>query len=225
MGIVMLIITLLVGYFIGSVPTSIIVAKKVKNIDIREHGSKNAGGTNVGRVLGKRYGALVIVIDMLKTIIAVWGTYLIIGYTPLYNYCLGNNISYYVYPVAIAVSIGHCFPIFASFNGGKAVSTCAGSILSFSLPITILVSLVFLITLKIKKYVSLCSILCSLLIAFLSILIFIPNFGVHLIYSPLEPHIMMVITLFVESIILIIRHRSNIKRLISGKESKIKWMK
>lgn len=225
MGIVMLIIVFLVGYFIGSIPTSIIVARKVKNIDIREHGSKNAGGTNVGRVLGKKYGALVIVIDMLKTIIAVWGTYLIIRYTSLYNHCLGNDISYYVYPVAIAVCIGHCFPIFASFNGGKAVSTCAGSILAFSFPITLIASLVFLIILKIKKFVSLCSMLCSLLIAFLSILIFIPYFGEYLIYSPLTPHIMMVITLFVESFILIIRHRSNIQRLIKGEESKIKWMK
>lgn len=225
MGVLILLGVLIIGYLIGSIPTSIIIAKKVKNIDIREHGSHNAGGTNVGRVLGKRYGVLVIALDMLKTIFMIWATYLLLTYTPLSNHLLGNEISYYVYPVALAVSLGHCFPIFASFKGGKAVATSAGTILAFSLPITLVAALAFFLILKIKKHVSLGSLLGSLIIFLLSFLVLIPSIQNFIVYSPLNPHFMMIIVMFLESVLLFIRHIPNIKRLFNGTESKIKWMK
>lgn len=225
MGILLLIIILIIGYVIGSIPTSIIISKKVKKIDIREYGSHNAGGTNVGRVLGKKYGAIVILLDMLKTIIPVWAVYLLLTYTPLNKHLLGNEIAFYIYPLALFISIGHCFPLFASFKGGKAVSTCAGTILAFSLPITLFTALCYLIILKIKKHVSLSSIICSIILFILSFLVLIPEINNWILYPPLNPHFMLIIIMFLESVLLIIRHSSNIKRLLNGTENKIKWMK
>ncbi len=225
MGILLLIIILIVGYIIGSIPTSIIISKKVKNIDIREYGSHNAGGTNVGRVLGKKYGAIVILLDMLKTIIPVWTVYLLLTYTPLNNHLLSNEVSFYIYPLALIISIGHCYPLFASFKGGKAVSTCAGTILAFSLPITLFAALCYLIILKIKKHVSLSSIICSVILFILSFLVLVPGINNWILYPPLNPHFMLIIIMFLESFLLIVRHSSNIQRLLNGTESKIKWMK
>lgn len=225
LGIIILICVLIIGYVIGSIPTSILISKKVKNIDIREFGSHNAGGTNVGRVLGKKYGAIVILLDMFKTIIPVWGIYLLLTFTPLNNYLLGNEIAFYIYPLALFISIGHCYPLFASFKGGKAVSTCAGTILAFSLPITLFTALWYLIILKIKKYVSLSSIICSIMLFIFSFLVLVPGIKEWILYSPLTPHYMLIIVMLLESILLIVRHSANIKRLANGTESKIKWLK
>lgn len=224
-GILLLIGILIFGYIIGSIPTAVIISKTFKHYDIRDYGSHNAGGTNVGRIMGKKYGVLVIALDMLKIAFAIWTTYFLVTYTDLNRYCLNQQPAYYYYSVAFTTSIGHCFPIFASFKGGKAVATFYGALLSFSPLITIITALSFFLILKIKKYVSLASILSSVLASLCSLLIFIPTINEIILYPCLIPHFLFVIIIALLSLFLIVRHRENIKRIIKGTESKIKWMK
>ncbi len=224
-GILLLIGTLIFGYIIGSIPTAVIISKTFKHYDIRDYGSHNAGGTNVGRVMGKKYGVLVIALDMLKIALAIWTTYFLVTSTSLSQYCLNSQPAYYYYSIAITTSIGHCFPIFASFKGGKAVATFYGALLSFSPLLSLVAALTFFIILKIKKYVSLASILSSVLAALCSLLILIPSINKYFLYPCLTPHFLFAIVITLLSLFLIRRHRENIKRLKNGNESKIKWMK
>lgn len=224
-GILLLVGTLIFGYIIGSIPTAVIISKTFKHYDIRDYGSHNAGGTNVGRVMGKKYGVLVIVLDMLKIALAIWSTYFLVTATNLYHYCLNEQPAYYYYSVALTTSIGHCFPIFASFKGGKAVATFYGALLSLTPVIALISALAFFLILKLKKYVSLASILSSVLAAFCSLLIFISPINEILLYPCLAAHFIFVIIITLLSLFLVMRHHENIKRIKKGTESKIKWMK
>lgn len=211
---------LIIGYLFGSISSGIIISKKFFKKDVRDFGSKNVGGTNMGRVFGKKAGLIVIMLDMLKTIIPIWLAYFILKYTPLNQY----NMSYYGYLIAgLGAVIGHCYPVFFGFKGGKAVASFSGFVIAtcwFLVPIGLIL---FLLILKIQKKVSLTSILFSLISSLLSfMLIILPdwfmNFG-------MEYRIGYSISLLICSIILAIRHKDNIKRIINGTESKITWMK
>ena len=210
----------IVGYLFGSISTGTILSKKLFKKDIRELGSKNSGATNMGRVFGLKIGLLVIILDMLKTIIPIWITFFILNKTSLVKYELGN-VGHLL--CGISAIIGHCYPIFFSFKGGKAVSSYAGFIAAtswFLIPIGLVL---YLIILKIQKKVSLTSIIVSLVIACISLtLMYLPSYFMNF---NMNSGINYSVALFISSIILIIRHKDNIKRIISGKESKIKWMK
>lgn len=204
--IVVEILLLLVSYLLGSVPNALIISKTCKGIDIREHGSKNMGATNVLRVLGFKYGIIVFFLDALKASIII--IMFKIGIFSLEKYCHIPLLTYGLFAV-----IGHLFPVFAKFKGGKGVACSAGIICSYAPLIAVPTLLVFLIVVLITKYVSLGSILAVLTSVIFSILT--PIF----MNEPIDW--ILVIVCSIVLVIFLITHRTNIKRLINGEESKI----
>lgn len=186
------VIYILLGYLIGSIPTALIVSRR-KNMDIRQHGSGNIGATNTFRVLGKKAGYLVSLIDILKGVIPTLIALLISG-------------EYYAIFAGVAASIGHSYSIFANFKGGKSVATSAG-VLTVLNPLSILFGvIVFGTVLLITKYVSLSS-----MFAAVSVVLFVVFFE--------DSNWTRYTTLFL-ALFIIFRHYSNISRLVKGVENK-----
>jgi len=216
LNIVYLLISIIIGYLFGSIPFALIVGKNFFNKDIREFGSKNLGGTNAGRVLGMKAGAAVIALDILKVVLCFSVIYI------LFKVLLNDyNYTYYLLFGGLFAIIGHCFPVFAQFRGGKAVSTLVGFALCTNYIILIIAVIFFLITLKKSKMVSLSSLIGSLVGSIMS---FIPIFGFSMLYG-IPQNIYYGIFMSTATLILYIRHSQNIKRIISKSENKIKWMK
>ena len=160
---------LLFGYLFGSIPCGVIVGKVFYHRDPREEGSKNSGGTNVGRLMGKKAGLIVIFLDMVKCVIPLIVVWAIFKFSPLlatFEANLGQAMwddgIFYIYLTPIGVSIGHCWPVFANFKGGKAVANFGGYGLATSWFTSLFGFGAFFITLKIKKYVSLGSIMAGI---------------------------------------------------------------
>jgi glycerol-3-phosphate acyltransferase PlsY len=193
----------IISYFIGSIPFGFLITKIVKGVDIRQIGSGNPGATNVSRVLGKPYGILVFFLDMLK------------GFLPIFTFDLlsgshGHDSSLIL--CSVSVICGHTFPIFLGFKGGKAAATGCGVFLWLA-PIPLLISVaVWLITISISRYISLGSIISSIILATSLILLGKDPFGQELYLT--------LFSVFM-AILIIIRHKSNIKRLLNGTENKI----
>lgn len=193
---------ILLGYLYGSIPYALVIGKLFYNTDVRNSGSGNLGGTNAGRVLGKKAGLAVIILDALKAVVI----FLLTNYLSSILH-FNNDIKYIA---GLACIIGHCWPIFAQFKGGKAVSTCIGYFMCIA-PIWAILSLVvFFIILKISKYVSLSSIVASL-----SVLAITPFLNISLIGK---------ICTSIAIMILVYRHKDNIIRIKNHTESKISWM-
>ncbi len=197
----------IIAYLFGSIPTAIIAGKILKGIDIREHGSGNAGATNVLRVLGWKAGLVVLMIDMLKGFVPVFWI------APLF--ATPDYVVYYQILAAIAAILGHIWTLFAGFKGGKGVGTSAGVFLGLA-PWPLLSALaVFIVVVALTRYVSLGSLLAAL--AFLAGLLaerFVLNIPV--------PDIL----LYLGAIVVILiwyAHRENIKRLIAGNENKVSF--
>ncbi|GGA62166.1 glycerol-3-phosphate 1-O-acyltransferase PlsY [Ornithinibacillus halotolerans] len=186
----------IIAYLLGSIPSALIVGKVGYNIDIREHGSGNLGGTNTFRVLGIKAGIIVTLADILKGTVAT--------VIPLLF-----DADVYRLAIGIFAVIGHTYPVFARFKGGKAVATSGGIILGVNPILFGIMVLTFLLTLKISKYVSLSSMITGVVSFIVSI--FIGDIGLMIVIG--------VLTLFV-----IYRHLANIKRIINKTEPKIKWM-
>lgn len=204
------ILLLTISYLFGSIPNALIISKLCKGIDIREYGSKNMGATNTFRVLGLKYGLLVFFLDALKASVIII----------LFKVGIFSLDKYYHIPLityGIMAIIGHLFPVFANFKGGKGVACSAGLICSYAPIIAIPTLLTFLIVVIFTKYVSLGSI-----IAVISALLF--SFIIPILKSePLD--IPLIIAVSVVCIIFIISHRKNIIRLINHEESKISFNK
>ncbi|NPC92916.1 glycerol-3-phosphate 1-O-acyltransferase PlsY [Bacillus sp. WMMC1349] len=184
------------AYLIGSIPSGLIVGKVAKGIDIREHGSGNLGATNAFRTLGIKAGSIVVVGDILKGTLATFLPVIIhIDVHPLF--------------AGVAAVIGHMFPIFAKFKGGKAVATSGGVLLCYQPLLFLTMLIAFFLFLYITKYVSLSSILTGLYTT---------------IYSLFTKDIFLVAVVAVLTVFVIYRHRTNIKRIINKTEPKIKWM-
>ncbi len=216
----LLAIIILLSYLVGSIPNSIIISKAVKGIDIRKHGSGNAGGTNVMRVLGWKHGMLVILLDALKGAIAVvviarlhYGPLPFANVSPFDDFTLVQIIA------GMAAVVGHIWTIFAGFKGGKGIATALGMMLML-ITIDMLIALgVFVVVVSISRYVSLGSILTA--IAVPSVLYIRENvFHVDIVgYNVLFPFIIVV------SLLVIFTHRKNLVRLFNGSESKISFKK
>ena len=202
MKILIYLLLIIMSYLYGSIPFALVIGKIFYNTDIRNQGSGNLGGTNAGRVLGKKAGLYVILLDASKCCISILIARIVASYT-------GINADI-IYLCALACVIGHCYPIFAGFRGGKAVSVAIGYALMTNIYAFFIAIIVFLITLKISKYVSLSSILGSATILILS-----PFIG----YSTIG-----IITNACIVGLLIYKHKENIKRIKNGTESKITWM-
>jgi len=202
------ILSLILAYLIGSIPTAVWIGKIFYNLDVREHGSGNAGATNTFRVLGKAAGIPVLIFDILKGILAISLA------NTLGDYIKGGD-SLINLKIALGVSafLGHLYPIYVGFRGGKGVATMLGIIISLNYPSALLAVAVFIIVFKISKYVSL-----SAMIAAYSYPVFI-----LVIYKSNSPT-MVVFSLLV-AVIITITHQKNIERLFNNKESKMSLFK
>lgn len=199
----LIIVWIIIGYVIGSIPWALVIGKVFFNKDIRNYGSGNLGGSNAARVLGFPIGALVILLDGLKAFLTM---------------LVCNNI----YPdatlfVGLAACIGHCYPLFANFKGGKAVATTYGYLLGIGVFIThdvifsfIFPVLMFFIILGLTKIVSISSMGAMVFETIVAFLTFKNN---------LAAYIVLFLTLFI-----IYRHRSNIVRLIKKEEAKVGFL-
>jgi len=208
-----IIILAISSYLLGSIPTVIITGKLLKHIDIRQHGSGNAGATNVFRVLGWRAGLVVLIIDMFKGFLAAG---LLIRLFPQ----LWSDTDYRIYwqiMAGLIAILGHIWTIFAGFRGGKGVGTAAGVILGLQ-PFPVLICLiVFIVIVARTRYVSLGSITSAILLPF----ILLGNkFLLHL-----EVPVAMLILSVLLALLIVFTHRQNISRLIQGNENKISWTK
>lgn len=201
-------IVAVIAYLFGSFPTALIAGKLLKKIDIREHGSGNAGATNVVRVLGWKAGLIVLLIDMFKGFVPVFWLAPVIAGTTEYTI-------YYQILAAVAAIAGHIWTVFAGFRGGKGVGTAAGVFLGIA-PLALSIALLFfIIVVAISRYVSLGSLLSSA--AFLSTLL------LQKYYFMQEVPVVLIIVGAIIVALIWFAHRANIKRLLSGTESKISF--
>ncbi|HTN45269.1 MAG TPA: glycerol-3-phosphate 1-O-acyltransferase PlsY [Flavipsychrobacter sp.] len=200
-------ILIILAYLIGSIPTAVWVSKKWFGIDIREHGSGNAGATNTFRVLGKKAGSFVMFVDMLKGFLAVklsllsefsWTSEAITNL----QVCLG-----------LAAVVGHIFPVWANFRGGKGIATLFGMILGIQPLVAVMLIGVFLLMLYLTQYVSLSSISAS--IAFPVLILFIFR----------EPEISYRVFAIATACLVVLTHHKNINRLLQGNENKVPLFK
>lgn len=199
------ILILILAYLFGSIPWALVIGKVFYKTDIRNHGSGNLGGSNAGRVLGKKAGVAVIALDALKALLSVVLAKVM-------------NMSDTICVLAgLMCCVGHCFPIFANFKGGKAVATTVGFVIGISVLIThefMIMSLIpivtFFVVLKLTKFVSLSSMIA---IGMAAVCAFIAQDNLIISLS------ITVLWLFV-----CYRHKANIGRLLKGNETKITWM-
>ena len=199
---------IVLAYLIGSIPTSVWVSRHFFGIDIREYGSGNAGATNTYRVLGPKWGTVVMIVDMLKGTAAVNLALLLPQYADSETLFLNLQIS-----LGLAAVLGHIFPIWADFRGGKGVATLFGLVLGIS-PWTALSCVgIFILVLYLTRFVSLSSILAS--IAFPVFILVIFN-----VENPLYRIFAIAVALLV-----LLTHQKNIGRLLKGNESKVPILK
>ncbi|HMW25576.1 MAG TPA: glycerol-3-phosphate 1-O-acyltransferase PlsY [Ferruginibacter sp.] len=199
---------IVLAYLIGSIPTALIVSKKFFGIDIRDYGSGNMGATNTFRVLGSKYGTLVMVIDILKGLVAAS----LYGFIPFY---LHNELerTNFMIGLGLAAMLGHIFPLFAGFKGGKGVATLFGMILAVQPVIAVSCTGVFLLVLYLTRYVSLSSILAA--VALPICVLWIWN----------EHEILYRAFALVVAGMVVFTHQKNIGRILRGVESRIPILK
>ncbi|WML26622.1 glycerol-3-phosphate 1-O-acyltransferase PlsY [Neobacillus sp. OS1-33] len=198
---VQIILVLILAYLLGSIPSGLIIGKVFYKTDIRQHGSGNLGGTNTFRTLGVKAGMVVTLADILKGTLAA-------SLPLLFNVEINPLLA------GVFAVVGHTYPIFAGFRGGKAVATSGGVLLLCAPLLFFTVLIVFFISLYITKYVSLSSMIAGIT-AFLFALIsgFIQEWDIPLL-----------IVVFLLASFVIYRHRANVKRIMNKTEPKIKWL-
>ena len=201
---------IVIAYLIGSIPTAVWVSKGFFGIDIREYGSGNAGATNTFRVLGSRWGTFVMIIDMLKGVAATSLYILLPFYMNMTNEWDRTN---FMVGLGLAAVLGHIFPIWANFRGGKGVATLFGMILAIQPLVAVLCVGIFLIVFYLTRFVSLSSILASIAFAVFILVIFNEK-------EPLYRAFAIAVALLV-----LLTHQKNINRLLKGTESKIPILK
>ena len=195
------ILFLIIGYVMGALPNSVWIGKYFKGIDIREHGSKNSGATNSYRVLGPKYGLMVLAADALK------------GFLPPFLASQFGVTGNWLILIGMAAIIGHILSFFLNFKGGKGVATSLGVFLFLIPKVTLALLVIFIIVVYATRYISLGSIIAAIL---LPVLTFISplNYGI-------EKWPMMVMTIII-AIFVVYKHKTNIERLLKGTENKFK---
>jgi glycerol-3-phosphate acyltransferase PlsY len=215
-----LLFVVVLSYLVGSIPTSIILSKLLRGIDIRQHGSGNAGGTNVFRVLGWKWGVLTIILDAVKgAIVVVVVARLYLDNFPFSNITPFDDFTVVQIICGIAAVIGHVWTVFAGFRGGKGIATALGFLITLITIDMLLVLAVFTLTVTLSRYISLGSMMAAVSLPI--ILIVRENlFGVNIPgYNTILPFVIGLVLLVLYT------HRKNIDRLIKGSESKISLFK
>ena len=200
-----LLLVSVIGYLIGSVPFAYVIGKLFFHTDVRQHGSGNPGGSNTGRVLGAKAGLAVMTLDLLKATLAVFLASLITAHP------------WGLSAAALAAAVGHCYPVFLRFRGGKAVAALYGFLFAlwvvagYSALVFFLPLVTFLIVLAAFKTVSLSSMLSSCAAA-------------GYVWAT-HAHPSVIWATGILAVLIILRHSGNIRRMVSGTERKIRWMK
>ena len=193
-----------IGYLLGSIPFALVVGKVFYKKDIRNYGSGNLGGSNAGRVLGKKAGLSVMTLDILKVTLAIF----------IASFFQNREVSMVV--AGVAAAIGHCFPIFAKFKGGKAVATMYGFLFGmaliggYSFWIFFVPLFTFLAVLYLTKIVALSSVLSAV----------VNTLYIYFVLGSKE----LFLGSLIFTIVMMIRHRANFERMLRHEENKIKWM-
>jgi acyl phosphate:glycerol-3-phosphate acyltransferase len=202
------ILLIILAYLIGSIPTSVWVSQYFFNIDIRDYGSGNAGATNTYRVLGPKWGTFVMVVDMLKGIVAVKLALLLPAYADS-----DVNLQNLQTGLGLAAVVGHIFPIWADFRGGKGVATLFGLVLGIS-PWTALSCVgIFILVLYLTRFVSLSSILASIAFPIFILVIFNVDNPAYRVFA------------IAVALMVLLTHQKNIGRILRGNESKVPILK
>lgn len=202
------VLLILLAYLIGSVPTAVWISKYFFKIDIRDYGSGNAGATNTFRVLGSKWGTFVMLVDVLKGIIAT-SLYILLPYYLTDEWDRTN----FMIGLGLAAVLGHIFPIWAGFRGGKGVATLLGMAVAIQPLVALCCVGVFLIVLYLTRFVSLSSILAG--VSFMVSILFIFN----------EKETLYRIFAVLVALMVILTHQKNIGRILKGTESKIPLFK
>ncbi len=202
------VLLIVLAYLIGSIPTAVWVSKVLFGFDIREYGSGNSGATNTYRVLGPKWGTFVMVADMLKAIIAVKLAFLLPNSFDNDIYLVNMQLG-----LGLAAVLGHIFPVWAEFRGGKGVACLFGMVLGIQPNVALCCVGVFILVLYLTRWVSLSSILAS--IAF-------PIFILVIFNEPEKLYRIFAITV---AMLVLLTHQKNIGRLIKGSESKVPILK
>ena len=205
----------LIAYLIGSVNFSILISKKMAGFDIREKGSGNAGTTNMLRTMGKGAALITLILDILKGVVVIWIAifYSFVSYK-IFN--INLNSAYLVQISGIFVILGHTFPVYFGFKGGKGVATTLGILLVTNWHIGLICLVFALVLIAITKMVSVGALAAAILFPVLTIFSDQISFirpGNYIIYS------------IVIAVIVCFNHRTNIQRLLSGTENKISFKK
>ncbi len=202
------ILLIVLAYLIGSIPTALLISRHFFGIDIRDYGSGNMGATNTFRVLGKKYGTIVMVIDIMKGAAAA----ALYNLLPFYVHNEFDRTNLMV-GLGLAAVIGHIFPIFAQFKGGKGVATLFGMIVAIQPLVAICCIVVFLIVLYLTRYVSLSSILASVALPICVLWIWNEKEVVYRVFA------------ISVAALVVLTHQKNIGRLLRGGESRVPILK
>lgn len=215
-----LLFIILLAYLVGSIPNSIIVSKLVRGIDIRNYGSGNAGGSNVFRILGWKYGVLVILLDAMKGAVAVvviarlyFGNFPFPNVTPFDDFTLVQIFA------GLAAVVGHIWTVFAGFRGGKGIATALGFLITIITVDMFIAIGIFIVVVSLSKYISLGSVSAAVSIPIILVVrenlfgVNIPGYGTILPFS------------IAIALLVLYTHRNNIDRLLKGSENKISLIK
>lgn len=196
---------LLVAYLVGSIPSAVWVGRTFYNIDVREYGSGNAGATNTFRVLGKKPGIAVLIMDILKGFLAVKLAFIMGDYD-------SQSPEFIDFELALAVCgiLGHIFPVFVGFRGGKGVATMLGILIGIHPQAAVICALSFIITLYFSGYVSLSSMISGIVFPIVIMVFYSTNSSIN-IFS------------LAVAILILVTHQRNIERIIRKEESRVKW--
>ena len=199
---------LILAYLCGSIPTAVWIGQAFYKIDVREYGSGNAGATNTFRVLGKKAGIPVMLLDIAKGFTATNLAFLM----PI----PGPHSNYISYQLALGISavMGHLFPVFAGFRGGKGIATLFGMVLAVNLDAALLCVTTFIIVLLLTRYVSLSSIIAG----------FAYLVGVTFFYNKYTTYLVVIFGMCI-CVLILVTHQKNIERLLKGKESRVNLFK
>ncbi|MBL7923742.1 MAG: glycerol-3-phosphate 1-O-acyltransferase PlsY [Bacteroidia bacterium] len=197
----------LLAYMMGSIPSAVWIGKMLYGIDVRDYGSGNAGATNTFRVLGKKAGLPVLILDILKGFLAVKLVWLGVKYLPDSQQFINLELS-----LGLAALMGHIFPLFAGFRGGKGVATLLGILCAVHIGAALICIGVFMVTLMLSQYVSLSSMMAAL------------TFPISIMFIYHETVQGLNIFAIFVCVLVLITHQKNIERLLRGEEGKVGFL-
>jgi glycerol-3-phosphate acyltransferase PlsY len=197
---------IVLAYLIGSMPTAVWMGQIFFNIDVREHGSGNAGATNTIRVLGKTAGFSVLAIDIFKG----WTATMLVPFLMYQGVVDSQYRTFLELIFGVSAVAGHIYPVFANFKGGKGVATLLGMVICIHFEIALICMVVFLLVFTISHYVSLGSMLAAL------------SFPVSMLFPRFHPEENLALVVgFLLFVLVVYTHKANVRRLLKGEESKL----